>query len=135
MRMRTFYAASSRDGMASVIRLHDALTRRGWRNAFPWPRHFDHVCSIMHCGVMDRAALAREELRAARSCDLFVGIARLGKGSHVELGAALSGPLKRIVLVGVDPADSVFYVASDVEVVASLSDLEKLLQLDDGEVA
>lgn len=27
----------------------------------------------------------------ASRCDLFIGLARLGKGSHVELGAALTG--------------------------------------------
>lgn len=134
MRQRSFYIASSRDGLRSVVRLRDALIRRGWRNAFDWPAHFDHRCSAERCGVSGRADLARWEIEAARGCDLFVGISRLGKGSHVELGAALSGSSKRIIIVGVNPADLVFYEASGVVLVDFLCDLENMLQLDLGEV-
>jgi hypothetical protein len=48
---------------------------------------------------------------------VFVGLSRLGKGAHVELGLALGGRASRIVLIGVEPMDSVFYTPGVVEVV------------------
>lgn len=110
-----FYIASSRDGLDDVRRVSSALERAGMHNAFPWPKHFEHVCSSEACGIANRDDLAFNELVAASTCDLFVGIARLGKGSHVELGAALLAGNARIILVGVSRADSVFYDAGRVE--------------------
>jgi len=121
--METFYIASSRDRLNEVIILAKHLESIGLHNAFPWPEHFNHKCSTEVCGVPDRKALARFELDAASNCDLFIGIARLGKGSHVELGAALAGRPKAIFLVGVDPKDLVFYEGDGVDIMASLDDL------------
>jgi hypothetical protein len=89
-------------------------------NAFPWPKHFEHKCSSETCGIANRADLAFNELVAANTCDLFIGIARLGRGAHVELGAALLTGNARIVLVGVNRADSVFYDADRVEHVTDM---------------
>lgn len=123
----SFYIASSRDGLADVATLAMHLENHGMRNAFPWHMHFNHVCSPGVCDVADRKDLARREIEAASSCDLFVGVSRLGRGSHVELGAALAKRSKRVLLVGVDPADSVFYEAGEVEVVASIADVMRAL--------
>lgn len=123
--IRSFYIASSRDGLTDVLSIAAYLESCGMRDAFPWPSHFSHRCVFELCGIRDRQHLAERELEAASSCDLFVGVARLGKGTHVELGAALapgSAP-KRIILVGVDPEDSVFYGARGVEVVATVPDV------------
>jgi hypothetical protein len=112
----SFYIASSGDNLTSVAKLSEHMVQRGMRNAFPWHEHFRHTCSAERCGIGDRPELARRELIAASGCDLFLGIARLGRGSHVELGAALgSGIVRRIMLVGVKPEDSVFYCAEGVE--------------------
>ena len=127
--MRTFYIASSRDGLDHVLRVERALEQNGLHNTFAWHRHFSHRCSERMCGISNRHELARLEISAASRCDLFIGIARLGRGSHVELGMALAGPTKRIILVGVDPSDSVFYVADGVEHVKSVEELEALLSL------
>lgn len=123
-----FYIASSRDGIAGVARLSAHLESQGMRNAFPWPMHFSHQCSLAVCDVRDRGELARFEIAAASTCDLFVGIARLGKGSHVELGAALVGRVSRVILVGVDPTDSVFYEPGLVEIFATVDDVIHALQ-------
>ncbi len=96
-------------------------------NTFSWPDHFDHKCSQNGCGIRDRSDLARRELEGASTCDLFIGIARLGRGSHVELGAALVGlRAHRIILVGADRADSVFYDASGVEHAATVADVMRM---------
>lgn len=116
-----FYIASSKDRLHDVRELARFLERKGMRNAFAWHEHIEHRCADVGCGVRSRHALAEFELVAARYCDLFVGIARLGKGSHVELGAALVGTPKRIVLIGVDRADLVFYDNEKVEVFDELS--------------
>lgn len=116
----SFYIASSRDRIGRIgdVRgLAAILERMRMRNAFAWPDHFDHQCSEEVCGIRDRNALAEQELFAASRCDLFIGLARLGKGSHVELGAALTGTKKRIILVGVDRSDLVFYDNAKVKVV------------------
>lgn len=123
----TFYVASSRDRLADVLAIAELLTASGMRNAFVWPEHFTHRCSSWTCGVRGRADLARHELDAARTCDLFIGIARMGKGTHVELGAALTGPFKRVILVGVDCADLVFYEAAGVEHAADVDGLRAML--------
>lgn len=123
----TFYIASSRDGLADVTKLATRLESRGMRDAFAWPAHFEHRCSSETCGVRDRHDLANRELVAAWTCDLFIGIARLGKGSHVELGAALAGKARRVILVGVDRNDSVFYADGVVEVVATIDDVVRVL--------
>jgi len=125
----TFYIASSRDGLADVEKLSMYLMSRGMRNAFPWPVHFAHRCSGATCGIRDRIDLARRELVAASKCDLFIGVARLGKGSHVELGAALAGQTKRIILAGVDREDSLFYARGVVEVVATVDDVVRALEV------
>jgi hypothetical protein len=127
----TFYVASSRDGLCDVETLAGTLQAAGWRNAFDWPSHFSHACSEETCGIRDRKELARRELDAAGSCGLFVGIGRLGKGSHVELGAALRGPA-RIILVGIDPSDSVFYTADRVEYAENLRAAVDLIRLGPG---
>lgn len=116
-----FYIASSRDRLDEVCRLAAELEARGMRNAFAWPEHFSHRCSLESCGIRDRDHLAQCELLAAGRCDLFIGIARLGKGSHVELGAALAIGVARVILVGVDRADSVFYDAARVEHASDLA--------------
>lgn len=69
------------------------------------------------------------EISAASGCDLFVGIARLGKGSHVELGAALHGEVPRIILVGIEGADSVFYDSAMVTRAVDIAELRDLLGL------
>jgi hypothetical protein len=117
-----FYVASSADRIHDVDLLSKELVRRGMVNAFAWPAHFTHKCGD-GCGVQDRADLAARELAAAASCDLFIGIARLGKGAHAELGAALSSGRKRVILVGVNPRDSVFYDAACIEHAATLEDV------------
>lgn len=109
----SFYVASSREQLALVRNISALLEVRGLRNLFPWWEHFDHKCGE-HCGIADRKSLAAHELLAASQCDLFIGVARLGKGSHVELGAALTGSPKKIVLIGVTPSDLVFYDAEGV---------------------
>lgn len=127
---RTFYIASSRDRLAEVRALAERLVARGIRNAFDWPSHFEHRCSLDTCGVSARDELAGLEIAAAASADLFIGIARLGKGSHVELGAALARPDSgQIILVGADPADSVFYGARGITRVADLAGLYASLGL------
>jgi len=135
---RMFYVASSRDRLEDVIRVSAALERSGMTNAFSWPDHFSHKCSVSQCGIADRTALAHRELAAAAACSLFVGIHRMGKGAHVELGAALLGsslrlpmgaPAGRVILVGVDCTDLVFYETRRVEHVADIAGLFSLLGL------
>lgn len=123
----SFYVASSRDGLQDVLRVSAVLERAGMRCAFSWPTHFEHICSGSTCGIETRDDLASRELDAASTCDLFIGISRLGKGSHVELGAALVSGRGRIVLVGVCRAESVFYDAGRVEHVKDVADLFVLL--------
>ncbi len=114
MTASTFYIASSRDGLTDVRRLAAHLEAIGMRWAFDWPAHFEHTCSAETCGVPGRVDLAAREIVGVANCDLFVGIGRMGRGTHVELGVALLSAssfnaLKMVVLVGVDKADSVFY--------------------------
>lgn len=123
---RTFYIASSRDRLEDVRRLASELEAGGMRSAFAWYDHFDHRCSVDVCGIRDRRQLARKELSAVAGCDLFVGIARLGKGSYVELAVALTGLCARVILVGVERSDSVFYEAP-VEHVDDIAGLMLLL--------
>lgn len=125
----TFYIASSRERLEDVRLVAVTLESIGMTNSFAWHDHFDHRCTQDRCGIKNRQHLARLELRAAGQCDLFIGIARLGKGSHVELGAALTGYVERIILVGCDPADSVFYDAGGVEHVTGIPGLMALLNL------
>jgi hypothetical protein len=131
MGTRTFYLASSRDRIDDVNSIAALLVERGMYNAFAWPEHFTHRCSAETCGIRDRADLARRELTAAGTCDLFVGIARMGKGTHAELGAALFAShhtnAKRVILVGVDRSDSVFYDAAGVEHAADVPALIAML--------
>jgi hypothetical protein len=113
-----FYAAGSRDALADVRALTAALTELGFEPAFDWTEHADHACSVTTCGVRDRRALAEAEVRAAAEADLFVGVARMGKGAHIEMGVALGaahvqGRTPRLLLVGVwdgaGESDSIFY--------------------------
>lgn len=123
-----FYIASSHDRLDDVRELADWLSARGMACSFSWWDHFDHACSSWTCGIRGRQHLARTELAAAGlTADLFIGIARMGKGSHVELGAALAIGTKRVILVGVNPGDSVFYDAACVEHVPDLPALRRLL--------
>lgn len=129
----TFYVASSRDRLEDVAKVTAFLEERGLANAFAWPTHFSHACAEDVCGVRDRADLARQELDAVAECSLFIGIARMGKGAHVELGVALYAALhdaraKRVILVGADRTDSVFYEALGVEHVCDLPALFSLLE-------
>jgi hypothetical protein len=123
----SFYIASCGDNLRSVELLSEHLERQGMHNAFPWHEHLGHACSYGVCGIDNRSQLARHELIAAGTCMLFIGITRLGRGSHVELGAALRGPARRIVLIGVKPEDSVFYCANGVEIFDTLEDALRVL--------
>lgn len=128
---RSYYVASSRDGVADVRELSRRLDQLGMVNLLDWPSHLDHTCSDVVCGIRDRARLAMVEVRAAAGCGLFVGLHRMGRGAHVELGAAIHACLsivpKRVVLVGCDPADSALYCHPVVEHVASVPDVIQLL--------
>lgn len=123
----TFYIASSGDGLSDVILLATVLENRGMRNAFRWPDHWHHKCAPAVCGLRDRRELGERELEAASSCDLFIGINRLGKGSHVEFGAALVGRARRFILIGIVPADLVFYEDARIEHASTVAEAVRMV--------
>ncbi len=129
-----FYIASSFDGLAQVKVLMATLRAMGHKIAFDWTTHLDHQCSEALCGVPSRRHLAHRELDAASGADMFIGIARMGKGTHVELGAYLGASYMRgvspnVLLVGVwdgqGKSESVFYEHVDVK---HVSDLDKAIE-------
>lgn len=129
--MISFYIASSGDRLADVVALSTRLEGRGMRNAFAWHEHWHHKCSSEVCGIRDRQDLAAREIEAASTCDVFVGIARMGKGSHVEFGMALGGGhAQRFILVGVNVVDLVFYEYAYVEHAATVADVERMIMGD-----
>lgn len=68
MSTRTFYIASSRDGLAEVTELTALLVHRGWAPAFDWTAHVSHRCGADTCGI--RESLQTEQTpedRALRS--------------------------------------------------------------------
>ena len=131
-----FYVAGSRDAIDGVRTITHALKARGHTPTFDWTAHLDHRCSEQLCGVHGRTMLAATEIRAAAAADLFVGVARLGRGAHIELGAALGAALTLgrdplIILVGVrDPTDvslPVFYEYPEVWRAKDVDDAQRLL--------
>lgn len=126
--MLNFYVASCTANAPAVDALASRLLALGLTDTFRWTRHLRHGCSSQTCGVDGREGLAAVELRAASMTDLFVGLDRLGRGCHVELGAALAGDPKTIVLVGVDVAASVFYQDRRVKVVGTVEEAIELVR-------
>lgn len=136
---QSFYVASSFDGLGDAKTLMTAIRARGHHVTFDWTSHLDHACSLDLCGIASRQALARLEISAAAGAHWFIGCARLGKGTHVEMGTAFGyalamGVKPKILLVGVwdgtGKSDSVFYEHADVrhvpDVAAAIRFIETL---------
>lgn len=79
-----FYIASSFKNIEQVRKIANELTLRGYIHTYDWTQ------SEKAASLKQLAVIGTKEKQAVMNSDLFVMILPAGKGSHVELGLALS---------------------------------------------
>jgi len=78
-----FYLSTQKDRNAEALPLLEALKTRGWERTFDWA---DQEVS----NEPEYAELAVAEIKGIRDADLVIVILPGGRGTHVEIGAALA---------------------------------------------
>ncbi|MGB8131905.1 MAG: nucleoside 2-deoxyribosyltransferase [Candidatus Angelobacter sp.] len=81
--MPTFYLATRIDRAAQAEKLLEGLKSRGWERTFTWTRE-----EIARPEEYPELAVA--ELAGVREADVLIVLLPGGRGTHVEIGAALA---------------------------------------------
>lgn len=138
--IRTFYVAGALKDGARVQGLGDAIVARGggsWRWRCDWSRMPALSPLDPRAGapvVSDDAAMAEraiEEIRTCRDVDVVAVVGPGGRGTHVEIGAALASRVPVVLWVppGVDldqPYPSVFHRHPLVRIVRGAFSIEEV---------
>lgn len=105
--MKTFYIGSKLENAAAVQELRDALVVGGLRCIYDWTQH-GSVRGEDSPALRERlATVAVDEACGAADADLAIFLLPGGRGTHVELGAALGRPARlkgRVVIWSPTPA-------------------------------
>ena len=80
---KRFYLSTQKDRNAQAFPLLEALRTKGWERTFDWA---DRQAS----DESDYADLAVAEISGIRDADVVIVILPGGRGTHVEIGAALA---------------------------------------------
>lgn len=98
--MPSFYIASRLENIAQVQELRDLLHAAEWECLYDWTIHG----SIRGPEAGERLRrVSVEELGAASDADVVVVLLPGGRGTHVELGAALASHDPTVVVWSPDP--------------------------------
>ncbi len=81
-----FYIASKLENYAQVQQLSALLTQQGWTHTYDWTVHG----SVKETDVETLRAVGQRELDGVRAADIVVVLTPEGRGTHVELGAAVA---------------------------------------------
>jgi nucleoside 2-deoxyribosyltransferase len=81
-----YYIASRLENAPQVRAVRDALAHRGWRFTYDWTLH--GAVRSQGTGVMRRVAY--DELMGVKRADVVLGLLPGGRGTHVEIGAAIA---------------------------------------------
>lgn len=98
--MSLFYVAASLSNRAAVCVVADTLKDAGHEHTYDWTRH-----GSLKGDVRVLPTCAQDELQGVKDADFVVALLPGGRGTHVEIGAALALN-KRVYLVtdgGLDP--------------------------------
>lgn len=91
--MTSFYIATALERAGDAARVAEALGCLGWRQTYNWAEHG----SVQEAGAARIREVAEVELAGVHAAQVCVFLLPGGRGTHVELGAALAGP-GRVVL-------------------------------------
>lgn len=89
-----FYIASGLPNAERVSLAANVLKQSGYEHLYDWTAHRD----VRSCGQKRMREVSLNETRAAADCDLLLVLLPGGAGTHTELGIALAGGKKRILL-------------------------------------
>lgn len=90
-----YYIATALERAEDHKALAKALNARGWTCTYDWTAHG----SVQGHGAARMAEVAGAELRGVTTADVVIVLLPGGRGTHVELGAALAAGVP-VVLVG-----------------------------------
>lgn len=79
-----FYIASSFQNIKQVRELAELLKGKGWKHTYDWT---DNLKAESYAHL---AEIGKKEMNAVSESDLLIVILPAGKGSHIEMGIALS---------------------------------------------
>lgn len=105
------YLASGLQNRATVSQIAQDLRERGYVITYDWTAHG----SVQDASDEEKAAVAMAELGGVLAAELVVAILPGGRGTHVEIGAALGAGIPVIIVVIrmedllVDGIECVFY--------------------------
>lgn len=81
-----YYLATSLGNRAEAIRMIDELDKLGWGCTYPWAR--------WHGSLQGQPEVwqqkATQEIEGVREAELVIALMPGGRGTHVEIGAALA---------------------------------------------
>jgi len=86
MKPRRFYVASGLENIEEARRLVALLTAAGWHSAYDWTAHGP----VWTHGAARVREVAAAELAGVASADVVIVRLPGGRGTHVEMGAALA---------------------------------------------
>lgn len=100
-----FYIASGLKNWKQVQEFTSVLEENGWENVYNWAKF--GLISNTNSTSEELAQISHEQLQAVIDSDVIIIILTMGRGTHVELGAAVTlcelGMPKKIYLYSKEP--------------------------------
>lgn len=90
---RTYYAASGLENAPAVATFHTRMRAAGWQPTYDWTLHGN----VRGQGPEKMAEVAAAEIDGVARADVVIVLLPGGRGTHVELGAALA--LKKPLII------------------------------------
>lgn len=121
------YIATGYENRSGHNRLRDKLAEHGIGLTCDWTTH-ESIADAAHWRIAD---IAHDDIQGVRDADAVVVLLPGGRGTHVEIGAAIAfGKLVIIVgdMVGEHERECVFYHHAGVACVASCDEAVSLLR-------
>ena len=80
-----YYIASGLENFKQVQELKAILDARGWEHTYDWTKHGP----VWHEGAASLQNVAMDEIDGVFTAEVIIALLPGGRGTHVELGAAL----------------------------------------------
>ncbi len=81
-----YYIASSLENAPTVQKLAAKLNAQGWTQTYDWTTHG----GVQGLNTEQMAEIAKNEIQGVRDADIVIVLLPGGRGTHVELGAAIA---------------------------------------------
>lgn len=108
---QSYYIASGLENAEQVRALRDRLNAAGWKQTYDWTTHG----SVQKEGVEVIAEVASKEIEGVVMAEVFIALLPGGRGTHCELGGAITMSDCYVLIPGEQPAPLICVYSPDPE--------------------